>query len=79
MSMIPSTIFKHLSSAPNASEIDWTKILSFWGDERSGPPTNPESNFRMAMDAGLKTLSIPPEHVCRMEAEDHRQQNADAY
>lgn len=75
----PKVIFKKLSSAPNSSEIDWTKVLLFWGDERSVSPTNSESNFRMAMDAGLKTLSIPPDHVFRMEAEDNIQENAKAY
>lgn len=75
----PKAIFQQLSSAPNSSEIDWTKVLLFWSDERSVAPTDPESNFRMAMDAGLKTLSIPPEHVFRMEAEDSIQENAKNY
>lgn len=75
----PKAIFQLLSSAPNSSEIDWTKVLIFWSDERSVAPTDPDSNFRMAMDAGLKTLSIPPEHVFRVEAEDNIQENAKNY
>ncbi|NGX50248.1 MAG: 6-phosphogluconolactonase [Chlamydiae bacterium] len=75
----PKVIFQQLSTAPNSTEIDWTKVLIFWGDERSVAPTDPDSNFRMAMDAGLKTLSIPPKHVFRMEAEENIEENAKAY
>ncbi len=75
----PKAIFKMLSSLSYSGELDWTKVLIFWGDERSVPPTDPESNFLMAMDAGLKSLSIPPDHIFRMEAEDNIQENARAY
>jgi len=75
----PKAIFQKLSSTSFSSEIDWTKVLIFWSDERSVAPTNQESNFRMAMDAGLKTLSIPPEHIFRMVAEDKIEENAKAY
>lgn len=75
----PKAIFEKLSSADNAGALDWSKVLLFWGDERSVLPTDPESNFRMAMDAGLKTLSIPQEHVFRMEAEENAEENARSY
>ena len=75
----PKEIFKRLSSPPNVTQIDWTKVLIFWGDERSVNPMNPESNFRMAMDAGLKTLSIPPRHIFRMEGEKNIEENAKTY
>lgn len=75
----PKAIFEKLSSPDYSGELDWTKILLFWGDERSVPPSSNESNFRMAMDAGLKTLSIPPKHVFRMEAEENLKENAKAY
>lgn len=75
----PKAIFEKLSSTGYSSELDWTKVLLFWGDERSVPPTNSDSNFRMAMDAGLKTLSIPSDHIFRMEAEENIEENARAY
>ncbi len=75
----PRVIFEKLSSPSYSGELDWTKVLIFWSDERSAPPTDPESNFRMAMDAGLKTLSIPPDHIFRMEAEASIEENARAY
>lgn len=75
----PKAIFEKLSSPEYSGELDWTKVLLFWSDERTVPPTSPESNFRMAMDAGLKTLSIPPNHIFRMEAEENCAENAKAY
>ena len=75
----PKAIFEKLSSPEYSGNLDWSKVLLFWGDERSDPPTSPDSNFRMAMDAGLKTLSIPPEHVFRMEAEEKIEENARRY
>ena len=75
----PKKIFEMLSSPSYSGEIDWTKVFIFWGDERSVPPTDPDSNFRMAMDAGLKSLSIPPTHIFRMEAEENTAENAKAY
>lgn len=75
----PKKIYEMLSSPSYAGEIDWTKVLLFWGDERSASPTSPDSNFRMAMDAGLKSLSIPPAHIFRMEAEEHIEDGARAY
>ncbi|MCB1109671.1 MAG: 6-phosphogluconolactonase [Chlamydiia bacterium] len=75
----PKKIFELLASPSYSGEIDWTKVLLFWGDERAVAPTDPDSNFRMAMDAGLKTLSIPPPHIFRMEAEQDIQENARLY
>jgi 6-phosphogluconolactonase len=33
--------------------IDWSRVAFFWGDERSVPPDDAESNFRMASEAML--------------------------
>jgi len=75
----PKAIFQALSKAPYSTEIDWTKVLLFWGDERSVVPTDPDSNFRMAIEAGFKNLGIPAEHMFRMEAEDNIEENARNY
>ena len=75
----PKAIFKIISSAPMSSQIDWSKVYLFWGDERNVPPQHSDSNFRMAMDSGLKSLSISPENVFRMKAESDIQKNAQIY
>ncbi len=51
------------------SKIDWSKVYLFWSDERCVPPTDPESNYHMAMTAGLEKLAIPKHHIFRMETE----------
>jgi len=75
----PKKIFEELSSPTYSGELDWNKVYLFWSDERSCAPTDSESNFRMAMDAGLKTLSVPPEHIFRMQAEKNIEENAKNY
>lgn len=75
----PKVIFETLSKAPYSTEIDWTKVLLFWSDERSVAPTDPDSNFRMAMNAGLKSLPISQQHIFRMEAEMEIEENAKTY
>ncbi len=73
----PNAIFKALSL--HGAALDWSKVLVFWSDERSVPPSSPESNFRNAMDNGLSQLPIPQEHLFRMVAEQQIEDNARAY
>jgi len=44
-------------------QVPWDKIHVFWGDERHVPPTNAESNYRMAHGA---LLSKAPSHQPRV-------------
>lgn len=75
----PKAIFQALAKPPHSTEIDWTKVLLFWGDERNVAPTDSESNFRMAIEAGFKNLPIPHEHIFRMKAEDDLEKHAEEY
>lgn len=52
------------------SEIPWPKIFFFWGDERHVPPSDPESNYRMANEVMLSKVPVPGENVFRIPAED---------
>jgi len=51
----------------------------FWGDERAVPLTDPQSNYKMAMEAGLDTLFIPSIHIHPMKADQNIAQQADEY
>jgi 6-phosphogluconolactonase len=62
-----------LLAADYAQQVAWDKTYFFFGDERHVPPSDPESNFRMANEAMLSKVPIPPENVFRVPAE-----NADA-
>lgn len=74
----PKKIFQKLSTMENI--LDWTQVFLFWSDERSVPPTSPDSNFHMAMEeGGLAKLPIPKEQIFRMVAESAIEGNAKAY
>lgn len=60
--------------------IPWSDVHVFWGDERHVPPTHADSNFRMADEALLSRVPIPPSHINRIVTEDpHADAAATAY
>lgn len=52
-----------------ANDLPWDKIHFFFGDERDVPPTDPESNYRMAGESLLSRVPVPPANVHRIAAE----------
>src|SRR5579864_2563986 len=75
----PKALFSLLASDPFRSQIDWQNIEFFWGDERSVPPDHPDSNFRMANEAMLSRVPVPPEHIHRIRAELPPEETAKMY
>lgn len=75
----PKAIFEHLTVHSLLSEAEWSKIHIFWSDERAVPPTHADSNYKMAMDAGLAKMPIPRDQIHRMQAEDNIEVNAQQY
>jgi 6-phosphogluconolactonase len=75
----PKAIFSMLTKPPYVSQIEWKKVHLFWSDERSVDPTDPESNYRMAMEAGFKTVGIPQSQIHRMKSEFDIEENAKRY
>ncbi len=69
----PRALFRLLAEAPLRSEIAWARLDVFWGDERCVPPTHPDSNYRMAKEALLDHVPIPPDRIHRIAADtdDH--------
>lgn len=62
------------------SDIDWSKVRFYFGDERCVPPEDPESNFLMAKTSLLDRLDLEEGQVFRMEAErESREEAAKAY
>jgi 6-phosphogluconolactonase len=66
----PKQFYEHLAKEPYKSSIPWAKIWFFWGDERCVPKEHPDSNFKMAAEALLQYIAVPPAHVLRMHGED---------
>jgi 6-phosphogluconolactonase len=65
----PKAIFLKLTNEANSKRVQWEKVRLFWSDERSVGPDNPDSNYKMAMDAGFSTLPIKRDNIFRMKAE----------
>lgn len=73
----PKALFTKLANEAK-DFLNWSKVYFFWSDERAVPPTNPESNYHMAMtEAALDVLKV--KHVYRMTAEQSIEENALAY
>ena len=74
----PKSIFEYLA-ARHYKTIDWQKVNFYWGDERCVPPTDSESNYRMAYDSLLGKLQIPATNIFRIKGENDPQFEADNY
>jgi len=61
---------KSLYSVLAKATLSWEKIFFFWSDERHVPPDHPESNYRMAKEALLSIVPVPPENIFRVRAEE---------
>jgi 6-phosphogluconolactonase len=65
----PKSLYNLL--ATNARNIlPWDKMFFFWGDERHVPPTDPESNYRMANEAMLTKIPVAAGNIFRIAAEN---------
>lgn len=74
----PKIVFDYLA-AHFGSEIDWSKIKFYWGDERCVPPTDSESNYKMTVDHLLSKIEIPSFNVFRVLGENNPTQEAERY
>jgi 6-phosphogluconolactonase len=52
-----------LLAADYASSIPWDRVKLYWGDERYVPHTDEKSNYRMAKEALLDHVPIPPDQI----------------
>lgn len=65
----PQRLYQLLTEPAFRSQVDWSRVDLFWGDERCVPPDNKDSNYHMAQEAMLSRLPIPPGRIHRIEAE----------
>jgi 6-phosphogluconolactonase len=65
----PKSLFNLLATNARTT-LPWDRMFFFWGDERHVPPTDPDSNYRMADEAMLSKINVPPGNVFRIEAEN---------
>jgi 6-phosphogluconolactonase len=74
----PRDLYRLLAGDPYRERMPWNAIHFFWGDERHVPPDHPDSNFRMAREAMLDAVPVPPENIHRVPAEEPDAQRAAA-
>ena len=66
----PEALYHLLAQSPAANDVDWDRVFLFWSDERCVPPNDPDSNYRMALAAGIGKLPIPQTQIFRMQGEE---------
>lgn len=70
---------KPMFSAMAEAGFDWSKVHIFWVDERCVPPTDDQSNFKLANDTLLMPAQIRPENIHRIYGEIDPAQAAARY
>lgn len=71
----PGLLFDHLVR----SGFRWDRVHFFWVDERAVPPTDPQSNYRLAEERLLVPARVPHNHVHRIDGELHPDRAARRY
>src|ERR1019366_1326329 len=71
----PRLMFDELAAA----QFDWNRVHLFWVDERSVPPTDDASNYKLIDDHLIVPTGIPLQHVHRIRGEIAPQAAAAAY
>ena len=68
----PRATYERLARRPLRDRMPWDRTWIFFGDERGVAPDHPDSNYRMANQALLSKVPIPPRQISRIrgEAED---------
>lgn len=75
----PRRTYQLLADGRFKDKIEWKKVHVFWGDERCVPPDDERSNERMAREAFLNRVPIPPQQVHPIRCAGNPQQSADVY
>ena len=65
----PKSLYNLLATNARTT-LPWDKMFFFWGDERHVPPSDPDSNYRMADEAMLSKIPVAPSNIFRIEAEN---------
>ncbi len=75
----PRAAYELLAKQAPAADLAWAHVVVYFGDERCVAPTDERSNYRMAREAFLDAVGIPPENVRRIRGEIDPAQAARQY
>ena len=59
----PKRLYQLLAEKDVVDQVDWTRIILIWGDERNVPADHADSNFQMVRENLLEHVSIPQDNV----------------
>lgn len=65
----PKALYAWLASPAQASQVNWSRVHFYFGDERSVPRSHPDSNYGMAKAYLFDPLRINPAHIFPMVSE----------
>jgi len=66
----PKSVYPLLLEPQRRDAVDWSRVEFFWGDERTVPPDDPESNFGVAYHMLIAQLpDVRQDRIHRMPAE----------
>lgn len=58
----PKLLFGHMAKA----RFDWSRVHLFWVDERAVPPTDVQSNYKLALENLIQPAHIPHRNIHRI-------------
>lgn len=65
----PRAAYELLGQEALRDELSWSDVFIYFGDERCVPPTDEQSNYRMAQETFLDAVGIPHANVHRIRGE----------
>jgi 6-phosphogluconolactonase len=75
----PKRVYELLAGERFKSRVEWSQVYLFFGDERSVPPTHPDSNYAMVYETLISKVAIPAKNVHRIIGEGEPHESARAY
>jgi len=63
---IADAVHRELTRLSASSEVDWSRVVVWWGDERFVPPDSPDRNAGQARAGFLATVGVDPAKVHEM-------------
>jgi 6-phosphogluconolactonase len=65
----PRAAYELLGQVPRSLALSWSDVYIYFGDERCVPPSDEQSNYRMAKKAFLDAVPLPPANIHRIRGE----------
>jgi len=60
---IAEVVHREVARLAPGSEVDWSRVVVWWGDERYVDPGSPDRNAGQAREAFLSVVGVPDENV----------------